>query len=110
MTNPSRSRSHGREAFSGASLRVESARIEQKLDEAASRSAGGAGVRLDGGTVSAPFVRELYRAALRAGAFLDADWVERWDVAFAELYLEALDVHLAGGRPSRPARRRRARR
>ena len=26
-------------------------------------------VRLDGGTVAAPFVRELYRAALRAGAY-----------------------------------------
>ena len=25
-------------------------------------------VRLDGGTVAAPFVRELYREALRAGA------------------------------------------
>ena len=30
ITKPSRSLSNGREAFSGASLRVESARIEQK--------------------------------------------------------------------------------
>jgi len=30
MTKPSRSRSNGREAFSGASLRVERARMEQK--------------------------------------------------------------------------------
>src|SRR6266851_2143300 len=30
--------------------------------------------------------------ALRAGVFDDADWVERWDVAFADLYLDALDA------------------
>jgi hypothetical protein len=29
-------------------------------------------------------------AELAAGGFLDTDWVERWDVAFADLYLEAL--------------------
>src|SRR5207342_1096940 len=38
------------------------------------------------------------------GAFDDAAWVEAWDVAFAELYLDALDAHLAGGTPSRPWR------
>lgn len=32
------------------------------------------------------------RDALRRGVFLDADWVERWDVVFAELYLDALDL------------------
>jgi hypothetical protein len=42
--------------------------------------------------------------AVGEGRFEDPAWVERWDVAFAELYLEALDVHLAGGRPSRPWR------
>jgi hypothetical protein len=30
--------------------------------------------------------------------------VERWDVAFAELYVVALDAHLSGGIPSRPWR------
>jgi hypothetical protein len=40
--------------------------------------------------------------AVDAGEFEDSDWVERWDVAFAELYLDALDAHLGGGRPSRP--------
>src|SRR6516162_9631060 len=35
-------------------------------------------------------------AALRAGAFEDTDWVDRWDVAFAELYLDALDASRRG--------------
>jgi hypothetical protein len=35
-------------------------------------------------------------AALRAGAFEDADWVDRWDVAFAQLYLDALDASRRG--------------
>jgi hypothetical protein len=39
---------------------------------------------------------------LRRGGFTDTDWVERWDVAFADLYLDALQVALAGGRPTRP--------
>jgi hypothetical protein len=29
--------------------------------------------------------------ALRDGAFADPEWVDRWDVAFAQLYLDALD-------------------
>ncbi len=29
--------------------------------------------------------------ALRDGAFADPEWVDRWDVAFARLYLDALD-------------------
>ena len=40
--------------------------------------------------------------ALAAGAFEDADWVERWDVAFADLYLDALEEALAGRTPARP--------
>jgi hypothetical protein len=36
------------------------------------------------------------RDALRAGLFSDPDWVERWDVAFAELYLDALHADSAG--------------
>src|SRR5215468_7078259 len=34
--------------------------------------------------------------ALRAGAFGDTDWVDRWDVAFAQLYLDALDADRRG--------------
>src|SRR4051794_39470396 len=42
--------------------------------------------------------------AVDGGAFEDPEWVERWDVAFAELYLDALDAYLSGGAPSRPWR------
>jgi hypothetical protein len=42
--------------------------------------------------------------AVDDGLFEDAEWVESWDVAFAELYLTALDLHLSGGAPSRPWR------
>jgi hypothetical protein len=42
------------------------------------------------------------RDQLRRGGFLDAGWVERWDVAFADLYLDALHAAMAGRRPSRP--------
>ena len=42
------------------------------------------------------------RDALRAGRFSDPDWVERWDVAFADLYLDALEGDMAGRRLSRP--------
>ena len=41
-------------------------------------------------------------AALRAGAFEDTDWVDRWDVAFAQLYLDALDAGRRGGRVPEP--------
>ena len=40
--------------------------------------------------------------ALRAGAFLDADWVERWDAAFAGLYLDALEAGRRGEAVPRP--------
>jgi hypothetical protein len=36
------------------------------------------------------------------GRFADAEWVERWDVVFADLYLDALEAHLAGRTTSRP--------
>jgi hypothetical protein len=39
---------------------------------------------------------------LKRGGFADPEWVERWDVAFADLYLAALEESLAGRRPSRP--------
>ena len=41
-------------------------------------------------------------AELKRGGFADADWVERWDVVFAELYLDALEAGLAGRTPARP--------
>jgi hypothetical protein len=34
--------------------------------------------------------------ALRDGAFADPEWVDRWDVAFARLYLDALDADRRG--------------
>jgi hypothetical protein len=39
---------------------------------------------------------------LERGGFRDTDWVERWDVAFAGLYLDALEVAEAGRRPPEP--------
>jgi uncharacterized protein DUF5995 len=39
---------------------------------------------------------------LKRGGFVDADWVEQWDVAFAELYLDALEVDMTGRTPTRP--------
>ena len=41
---------------------------------------------------------------LAAGGFVDPEWVERWDVAFADLYLEALVADQQGERPSGPWR------
>jgi hypothetical protein len=40
--------------------------------------------------------------AVAAGAFLDAGWVQRWDVAFAGLYLDALDADRRGDPVPRP--------
>jgi len=39
---------------------------------------------------------------IKRGGFGDPGWVERWDVAFADLYLDALEASLAARRPSRP--------
>jgi hypothetical protein len=39
---------------------------------------------------------------IRRGGFADGEWVERWDVAFADLYLDALEGDMAGQRPSLP--------
>jgi hypothetical protein len=39
------------------------------------------------------------RGAIQAGEFEDPGWVERWDVAFAKYYLDALDAELAGSTP-----------
>ena len=40
--------------------------------------------------------------ALDSGVFVDPDWVETWDEAFALYYLEALDHHLEGTEPPGP--------
>src|SRR5258707_11313180 len=42
------------------------------------------------------------RDALHAGRFSDPEWVERWDVAFADRYLDALTADSAGAPVSRP--------
>ena len=49
---------------------------------------------------------EAVGTAVNAGFFEDPDWVRRWDVAFARLYLSAHDAHLAGdtGQVPRPWR------
>ena len=39
---------------------------------------------------------------LGRGGFADPEWVERWDIAFADLYLDALEASLAGQLPARP--------
>ncbi|HEY0937439.1 MAG TPA: DUF5995 family protein [Trebonia sp.] len=41
-------------------------------------------------------------AEISRGGFADGDWVERWDVVFADLYLDALEAATAGRAPSRP--------
>jgi hypothetical protein len=60
----------------------------------------------------APFLGTYLRTteavgdAVDAGSFEDPDWVERWDVVFAELYLTAYDADVAGdtAKVSRPWR------
>jgi uncharacterized protein DUF5995 len=39
---------------------------------------------------------------LGRGGFRDPEWVKRWDVAFATLYLDALEAAEAGRRPPQP--------
>ena len=39
---------------------------------------------------------------LERGGFRDPAWVERWDVAFADLYLDAIEDTEAGRRPPEP--------
>src|SRR2546430_6354927 len=38
------------------------------------------------------------------GGFLDGPWLERWDIAFAELYLDAVDADLTGAAVPAPWR------
>jgi hypothetical protein len=42
--------------------------------------------------------------AIEEGLFEDPAWVEHWDVVFADLYLDALDVELGAGQAPRPWR------
>jgi hypothetical protein len=70
--------------------------------------------RLDGLTPEQEYLKEFLGTyqrttlavgkAVDAAEFEDPEWVERWDVAFAELYVAALDAHLGSGTPSRPWR------
>ncbi len=41
-------------------------------------------------------------ADIAAGGFVDPEWTERWDIAFAQLYLDAFDAWEAGRQPSGP--------
>ncbi len=41
---------------------------------------------------------------IERGGFLDGAWLERWDLVFADLYLDALDADLRGEPVSRPWR------
>jgi hypothetical protein len=43
-----------------------------------------------------------FGAEVERGGFLDNEWTERWDVAFADLYLEALERWNRGEDPSGP--------
>ena len=45
---------------------------------------------------------QAVRDELARGGFLDTDWVERWDVAFAQLYVDALEQWERGETPSAP--------
>jgi uncharacterized protein DUF5995 len=45
---------------------------------------------------------QAVRDALRAGLFSDPQWVECWDVAFADLYLDALTADSGGGAVPKP--------
>src|SRR6266699_2673549 len=52
----------------------------------------------------ATYLRTTIAAAaeIKRGGFADPAWVERWDIAFADLYLDALAAAMAGQRPARP--------
>ena len=59
-------------------------------------------------THRAPFLGTYLRTtqavgdAVESGSFEDPEWVERWDVVFADLYLAAYDADLAGDTASVP--------
>ena len=72
--------------------------LDQVLAEMQARLDG----PLNGSTPRRTFLRTYQRTtqavadAMRTGLFEDDAWVRRWDVAFAQLYLDALDADLAG--------------
>jgi hypothetical protein len=43
-------------------------------------------------------------SAIEAAQFEDPEWVDRWDVVFADLYIQAYDAALSGGPIARPWR------
>lgn len=47
-------------------------------------------------------ITEAVRDEIRRGGFADNEWTESWDVAFAGLYLQALDQWQSGHSPSGP--------
>jgi hypothetical protein len=67
------------------------ARMQQRLDNLPARAAHRAAFL---GT----YLRttKAVGAAVNASLFEDPEWVERWDVVFAELYLDAHDADIAG--------------
>jgi hypothetical protein len=42
------------------------------------------------------------KGELTQGGFVDGEWTERWDIAFADLYLDAVERWNRGDRPSAP--------
>src|SRR5215218_2684678 len=57
-----------------------------------------------GGHFLATYLRttRAVKEELARGGFRDPAWVERWDVAFADLYLDAVEDAQAGRRPPEP--------
>jgi hypothetical protein len=47
---------------------------------------------------------EAIGAEIERGGFADPDWVRRWDIAFADLYLDALDADRSARAVSQPWR------
>ncbi|MBK6762837.1 MAG: hypothetical protein IPG68_05965 [Micrococcales bacterium] len=47
-------------------------------------------------------ITHAVRAEIASDGFIDNDWVQSWDVAFAGFYLDALDTWRGKGDPSRP--------
>jgi len=74
-------------------------RLQQRLDELPPRAT-------HRGTFLETYLRitEAVGQAVAAGEFEDSDWVRRWDVAFAGLFLAAHDADTSGGAVPRPWR------
>src|SRR6185369_8566733 len=78
------------------------------IDDLIARMAAILGPLEDGGDQRRYFHATYQRTTIavadeiKRGGFDDPEWVERWDVAFAGLYLDALETAVAGQRPTRP--------